>query len=58
MRWYEDAKTKVRYLGIRVSGKSRGRWLIAKHGVAVVFERLAMVATLVFLLIQKKYPAR
>jgi hypothetical protein len=41
VQWYEDAKTKVRYLRIRVSGKSRGSWLIAKYGAAVVFERLA-----------------
>ena len=57
MQWYEDPKTRVRYLRISVSGKSGGRWLIAKHGGAVVFERLAMVSTLVFLLIQKKYLA-
>ena len=56
-QWYLDAKTKVRYLRIWVSGKGGGRWLIAKYGAAVVFERLVMVSTLVFLLIHKKYPA-
>jgi len=57
LQWYLDAKTKVRYLRIWVSGKGGGRWLIAKYGAAVVFERLVMVSTLVFLLIHKKYPA-
>jgi len=42
VQWYVDAKTNVRYLRIWVSGKTGGRWLIAKHGAAVVFERLAI----------------
>ena len=32
----------VRYLRIWVSGKTGGRWLIAKHRAATAFERLAM----------------
>jgi len=57
VQWYGDDKTRVRYLRIRVSDESGGRWLIAEYGAVVVFERLIMVSTLVFLLIHKKYPA-
>jgi integrase len=42
VRWHVDTKTNVRYLRIWVSGKTGGRWLIAKHGAASVFERLAI----------------
>lgn len=42
VEWYVDAKTAVRYLRIWVSGKTGGRWLIAKHRAAEVFERLAV----------------
>ena len=53
VQWYEGTKTKVRYLRIWISGKSGGRWLIAKYGAAVVLKRLAMGSTLVFPPIQK-----
>jgi integrase len=35
IEWYTDSKTDVRYLRIWVSGKTGGRWLIAKHRAAI-----------------------
>ena len=42
IEWYNDGKTDVRYLRIWVSGKTGGRWLIAKHRAASALERLAI----------------
>ena len=42
IEWYTDGKTDVRYLRIWVSGKTGGRWLIAKHRAASALERLAV----------------
>jgi len=42
IEWYSDGKTDVRYLRIWVSGKTGGRWLIAKHRAAEALERLAI----------------
>jgi hypothetical protein len=45
MRWQHiewHTVNEVRYLRIWVSGKTGGRWLIAKHRAAAAFERLAM----------------
>ncbi len=42
LEWYVDNKTNLRYLRIWVSGKTGGRWLIAKHWAIAVFERLAV----------------
>ena len=39
LEWHE--KDGVRYLRVWVSGKTGGRWLIAKHRAIAVFERLA-----------------
>jgi integrase len=39
IEWYKDKD--VRYLRIWVSGKTGGRWLIAKHRAAQALERLA-----------------
>jgi len=41
IEWYQDGKTDVRYLRIWVTGKTGGRWLIAKHRAAEAFARLA-----------------
>jgi integrase len=41
IEWYSDGKTDVRYLRIWVSGKTGGRWLIAKHRASEVLNRLA-----------------
>lgn len=41
IEWYTDGKTDVRYLRIWVSGKTGGRWLIAKHRAAETLTRLA-----------------
>jgi integrase len=41
IEWYSDGKTDVRYLRIWVSGKTGGRWLIAKHRAAEALTRLA-----------------
>jgi integrase len=41
IEWYTDGKTDVRYLRIWVSGKTGGRWLIAKHRAAEALTRLA-----------------
>ncbi len=40
IEWYKDKE--VRYLRIWVSGKTGGRWLIAKHRAAQALERLAL----------------
>jgi integrase len=40
IEWYKDKD--VRYLRIWVSGKTGGRWLIAKHRAAQALERLAL----------------
>ena len=42
LEWYLDSKSGQKYLRIWVSGKTGGRWLIAKHWVVEVFERLAV----------------
>jgi apolipoprotein N-acyltransferase len=42
LEWHVDSKTGQRYLRIWVSGKTGGRWLIAKHWAIAVFERLAL----------------
>ena len=42
LEWHVDNKTNLRYLRIWVSGKTGGRWLIAKHWAIAVFERLAV----------------
>ena len=42
IEWYVDTKTSIRYLRIWVSGKTGGRWLIAKHRAAEALERLAI----------------
>jgi len=45
MRWQHiewHTVNEIRYLRIWVSGKTGGRWLIAKHRAAAAFERLAM----------------
>ena len=42
LEWYVDSKSGQKYLRIWVSGKTGGRWLIAKHWVVEVFERLAV----------------
>lgn len=45
MRWQHiewHTVNDVRYLRIWVSGKTGGRWLIAKHRAAAAFERLTM----------------
>lgn len=42
IEWYVDGKTDVRYLRIWVSGKTGGRWLIAKHRAAEALTRLAL----------------
>ena len=42
LEWHVDSKTGQRYLRIWVSGKTGGRWLIAKHWAVAVFERLAL----------------
>ena len=42
IEWYTDGKTDERYLRIWVSGKTGGRWLIAKHRAASALERLAV----------------
>ena len=42
LEWHVDSKTNLRYLRIWVSGKTGGRWLIAKHWAIAVFERLAV----------------
>ena len=41
IEWYTDGKTDVRYLRIWVTGKTGGRWLIAKHRAAEALTRLA-----------------
>jgi integrase len=41
IEWYQDGKTEVRYLRIWVTGKTGGRWLIAKHRAAEALTRLA-----------------
>lgn len=41
IEWYSDGKTDVRYLRIWVSGKTGGRWLIAKHRASEALTRLA-----------------
>jgi len=41
IEWYQDGKTEVRYLRIWVTGKTGGRWLIAKHRAAEALARLA-----------------
>lgn len=41
IEWHTDNKTAQRYIRIWVSGKTGGRWLIAKHTAAGAFERLA-----------------
>ena len=41
IEWYSDGKTDVRYLRIWVSGKTGGRWLIAKHRASEALNRLA-----------------
>lgn len=38
--WYRDG-SGIRYLRLRVSGKTGARWLIAKHGAVGVLERIA-----------------
>jgi integrase len=40
IEWYKDKE--VRYLRIWVSGKTGGRWLIAKHRAAQALERLSL----------------
>jgi len=40
--WHVDSKSGQKYLRIWVSGKTGGRWLIAKHWAVEVFERLAL----------------
>jgi integrase len=40
IEWYQDGKTDVRYLRIWVTGKTGGRWLIAKHRAVDVLKRL------------------
>ena len=45
LEWY--TVNDVRYLRIWVSGKTGGRWLIAKHHAAAAFERLALRQTAV-----------
>jgi integrase len=42
LEWHVDNKTEQRYLRIWVSGKTGGRWLIAKHWAVDVFARLAV----------------
>jgi integrase len=42
LEWHVDAKTAQRYLRIWVSGKTGGRWLIAKNWLIEVFTRLAV----------------
>ena len=42
LEWHVDSKSGQRYLRIWVSGKTGGRWLIAKHWAVEVFERLAL----------------
>ena len=42
LEWHVDSKTGQRYLRIWVSGKTGGRWLIAKHWAVDVFTRLAV----------------
>jgi len=42
IEWYSDGRTDVRYLRIWVSGKTGGRWLIAKHRAAEALTRLAV----------------
>lgn len=42
IEWYSDGRTDVRYLRIWVSGKTGGRWLIAKHRAAEALTRLAI----------------
>ena len=42
IEWYRDGKTDVRYLRIWVTGKTGGRWLIAKHRAAEALTRLAL----------------
>jgi integrase len=42
LEWHVDAKTGQRYLRIWVSGKTGGRWLIAKNWLIEVFTRLAV----------------
>lgn len=42
LHWHLDSRTNTRYLRIWVSGKTGERWLIAKHGAADAFERLAV----------------
>ena len=37
LEWHVDSKTGQRYLRIWVSGKTGGRWLIAKHWAIAVF---------------------
>jgi integrase len=39
LEWHEQERKK--YLRLWVCGKTGGRWLIAKHRAAAVFERLA-----------------
>jgi integrase len=41
IEWYQDGKSEVRYLRIWVTGKTGGRWLIAKHRAAEALTRLA-----------------
>jgi integrase len=42
LEWHVDTKTAQRYLRIWVSGKTGGRWLIAKNWLIEVFTRLAV----------------
>lgn len=40
--WYSDPKSQQRYIRIWVSGKTGGRWLIAKHIAAAALGRLTV----------------
>lgn len=42
LEWHVDSKTEQRYLRVWVSGKTGGRWLIAKNWAIEVFTRLAI----------------
>ena len=42
IEWYDDPKSQQRYIRIWVSGKTGGRWLIAKHIAADALCRLAI----------------
>jgi integrase len=42
IEWYDDPKSYQRYIRIFVSGKTGGRWLIAKHIAADALGRLAV----------------